>query len=98
MSAPTRLDALRSIGAPTLIVHGTEDPQFPFDHASLMPEAIPGARLLVWPGVGHELPLPLIEELAAAIAARTAAQPLIPPRCQVTDVREPNVLSRRSSK
>lgn len=46
-------DALPDIGAPTLIVHGTEDLFNPVANAPLLAERIPGARLHVIPGARH---------------------------------------------
>jgi pimeloyl-ACP methyl ester carboxylesterase len=45
---------LGEIKVPTLIVHGAEDPLFPLGLAEAMANEIPGATLLVLPGVGHE--------------------------------------------
>lgn len=45
---------LGEIQVPTLIVHGAEDPLFPLGLAEAMANEIPGATLLVLPGVGHE--------------------------------------------
>lgn len=56
-------DALVAVEAPTLVVHGTEDPLFPYDHAEVLARAIPGATLVPWEGVGHELPLELVPQL-----------------------------------
>jgi pimeloyl-ACP methyl ester carboxylesterase len=39
-------------------VHGTHDPLFPLPHGESLAEAIPGARLLVIDGMGHEYPPP----------------------------------------
>lgn len=72
-STPSRLDALASIAVPTLIVHGSEDPIFPIDHGEAMAHAIPGSTLVVWDGVGHELPTQLAEELMTALLANLAA-------------------------
>jgi pimeloyl-ACP methyl ester carboxylesterase len=47
----SRLDEIR---VPTLVVHGEEDPLFPLPLAEAMVAEIPGATLLVEPGVGHE--------------------------------------------
>ena len=49
----TRLDEIR---APTLVLHGTEDPLFPIAHGEALAEKIPGARLIPLEGVGHEFP------------------------------------------
>lgn len=43
------------IRAPTLIIHGTEDPVLPYAHALALTRAIPRARLLTLEGTGHEL-------------------------------------------
>jgi pimeloyl-ACP methyl ester carboxylesterase len=45
---------LGEIRVPTLVVHGDEDPLFPLGVAEAMANEIPGATLLVEPGVGHE--------------------------------------------
>jgi pimeloyl-ACP methyl ester carboxylesterase len=45
---------LREVTAPSLVVHGTEDPLFPFAHAVALADEIPGATLLAIPGMGHE--------------------------------------------
>jgi pimeloyl-ACP methyl ester carboxylesterase len=65
--------ALQGLQVPTLIVHGTQDPQFPLDHATAMAAVIPGATLIRREGVGHERPPQLMGELADAIVAHTAA-------------------------
>ncbi len=49
---------LDAITAPTLVVHGTHDPLFPIEHGRALAAAIPGARLLELPGVGHQQPPP----------------------------------------
>ena len=45
---------LGEIRVPTLVVHGEQDPLFPLPLAEAMVAEIPGATLLVEPGVGHE--------------------------------------------
>ena len=47
---------LRSVRTPTLVVHGSEDPGLPLPHGIATAEAIPGAKLLVIEGMGHEMP------------------------------------------
>lgn len=49
-------ERLGEIGAPTLIIHGTEDPLFPYGNALALEREIPGARLLPLERVGHEMP------------------------------------------
>lgn len=54
---------LVAVEAPTLVVHGAEDPLFPYDHAEVLAQAIPHATLVRWEGVGHELPPQLVPQL-----------------------------------
>ena len=42
--------------APTLVLHGTEDPLFPYEHGEALAREIPEARLVPLEGAGHELP------------------------------------------
>ncbi|HEY1356791.1 MAG TPA: adenylate/guanylate cyclase domain-containing protein [Thermoleophilaceae bacterium] len=44
---------LSSISAPTLVVHRSQDPIVPADRARYLAEAIPGARLVEFPGAFH---------------------------------------------
>lgn len=69
--APRKLAA---ITAPTLVLHGTEDPLFPIAHGKALAAEIPGARLLPLEGMGHQVPPPALwDEVAGAILAHTAA-------------------------
>lgn len=49
---------LGGITAPTLVIHGSEDPFFPPGHAAALVREIPGAELLLLDGVGHQVPPP----------------------------------------
>ncbi|MEE2776770.1 MAG: alpha/beta hydrolase [Acidobacteriota bacterium] len=60
-------DRLDTIGVPTLVIHGTEDPILPFDHGQAIADAIAGAKLLAMPGVGHELPEGELDTIVPAI-------------------------------
>jgi pimeloyl-ACP methyl ester carboxylesterase len=55
--------ALREITAPTLVLHGTEDPFLPYPHGEALAREIPGARLVPLPGMGHEYPPPKLYDL-----------------------------------
>lgn len=72
-SAPSRVDDLGRIQVPTLVVHGTEDPIFPYDHATTLARGIPQATLVTWEGVGHEVPPPLVPELTRLVVAHVEA-------------------------
>lgn len=77
LAAATPLgDRLGEITAPTLVLHGREDPLFPYVHAEALASEIPGARLHLLSGVGHQHPPPeRWDEVVAAIAAHTATAP-----------------------
>ena len=47
---------LREVRVPTLVVHGADDPLIRTSAARATARAIPGARLVVLPDVGHDLP------------------------------------------
>ncbi|MEV5381002.1 MULTISPECIES: alpha/beta fold hydrolase [Streptomyces] len=55
---------LAAVTAPTLVLHGTEDPMFPPAHGRATAAAIPGARLVTVEGLGHTLPAALDRRLA----------------------------------
>lgn len=69
-----RRERLKRIKAPTLVIHGTADPLVPIAGGRDTAAHIPGARFHEIPGMGHDLPLQLIDELADQIAghARTS--------------------------
>lgn len=63
-----RTPLLRTIKAPTLVIHGEDDPLVPLEAGKDTAANIPGARLMTIPGMGHDLPLALVDTMADAIA------------------------------
>lgn len=63
-----RRKLLRTIGAPTLVIHGADDLLVPPAAGRDTAESIPGAALLAIEGMGHDLPAALLPRLAQAIA------------------------------
>lgn len=59
---------LARIAAPTLVIHGTDDPLVPVEGGRDTARAIAGARLMEIEGMGHTLPPQLIDRVATAIA------------------------------
>ena len=59
---------LPRIQAPVQVLHGQDDPLVPVAAAHDLAAKLPGARLDIWPGMGHDLPLPLMPRLALALA------------------------------
>jgi pimeloyl-ACP methyl ester carboxylesterase len=67
MSSPSRLDALRKLNVPTLVIHGDEDPIINWVHGVVCAKVIPGAKLYIQKGVGHEIPEGIIPETVQVI-------------------------------
>lgn len=51
-----RISELRRISVPTLVIHGTADPLVAASGGRATARAIPGARLMLIEGMGHDLP------------------------------------------
>ncbi len=66
---------LRTIQAPTLVIHGDQDPLVPIGAGEDTAAHIPDARFVTVPGMGHDLPGPLRPWLASAISDHCAAAP-----------------------
>jgi pimeloyl-ACP methyl ester carboxylesterase len=67
LASGDRTEALGRIRAPTLVVHGEEDPLIVRSGGEATARAIPDARLKLIPGMGHDLPPALWPELVDAI-------------------------------
>jgi pimeloyl-ACP methyl ester carboxylesterase len=62
-----RTEQLRRICAPTLVVHGEADPLVQVAGGRATAEAVPGAELLIVPGMGHDLPRGVWPQLVEAV-------------------------------
>ena len=62
------MQALRRVRAPTLVLHGSDDPLVPMAGGEDTAASIPGARLRIVPGMGHFLPEALVPLLVDEIA------------------------------
>ena len=65
--SPDRTAALRSVTAPTLVIHGLRDPLVLPSGGIATAKAIPGSRLLMFPDMGHDLPRRRWGEIIEAI-------------------------------
>src|SRR5438270_2536491 len=68
LARPSRREALGALKIPALVIHGDADPLVPFENAKRTAAAIPGARLLVLPEAGHDIPPAFYDVMADAIA------------------------------
>jgi pimeloyl-ACP methyl ester carboxylesterase len=58
--APPRNALLNQLRCPALILHGADDPVIPAAAAKDTAESIPGAELVIVPGMGHDFPAALV--------------------------------------
>lgn len=63
-----RVELLKTIKAPTLVLHGEEDPLLPVECGRDVARLIPGAEIETYPGWGHDFPSQLIPSLVERIA------------------------------
>ena len=76
VASGSRADELRALTVTTLVIHGDQDPLVTPSGGERTAELVPGATLLMIPGMGHDLPLamlPQIVDAITALAARSAA-------------------------
>ncbi len=66
-----RTPLLASVTAPTLVIHGLVDPLVKHSGGVATAHAVPGARLLSFPDMGHDVPRPRLDEIRDAILANT---------------------------
>ena len=64
-----RTPGLRELDVPTLVVHGEDDQLVQVEGGRATAAAVPGAELLVVPGMGHNLPRELWPQLVDRITA-----------------------------
>ena len=90
---------LRSIKAPTLVIHGTEDRLIRPSGGKATKRAIPGARLMMVEGMGHDLPRGAWPQILDAIAENAASARGSAPGARVApDLRRAPGKSRRPGK
>ena len=80
VTAPDRTPMLRELKVPALVIHGADDKLVAPSGGRATADAIPGARLIEIPGMGHDMPpdawprmLDAIEEVAARAGEATPA-------------------------
>jgi pimeloyl-ACP methyl ester carboxylesterase len=71
MASGSRTAALQQLEVPTVVIHGESDPLVPLRAGLATARAIPNARLLTVPGMGHNLPEPLWPTFVDAIVKNT---------------------------
>ena len=63
-----RRPSVSSIRIPTLVIHGADDPLIPVEAGKDTAQVIPGARLVIIEGMGHDMPKGVWAEIVTAIS------------------------------
>lgn len=69
VASPDRTPALAKVEVPTLVIHGESDPLVDPSGGRATAEAIPGATLWSIPGMGHDVPPELFDQVTDRVAA-----------------------------
>jgi pimeloyl-ACP methyl ester carboxylesterase len=69
ISSGDRTQALAQVSVPTVVIHGADDPLITVSGGEATAQAIPGAELVVIPGMGHDLPPGVWDRIIDAITA-----------------------------
>jgi pimeloyl-ACP methyl ester carboxylesterase len=72
MASGDRTELLARVEVPTLVLHGEADPLVPVAGGRATAAAVPGARLVTYPGMGHDLPRELWPSFVAEITKLTS--------------------------
>jgi pimeloyl-ACP methyl ester carboxylesterase len=63
-----RVEMLKKVKVPTLVLHGEEDPLLPVECGRDVARLVPGAEITTYPGWGHDFPREMIPTLIDRIA------------------------------
>jgi proline iminopeptidase len=63
LAAEPRNEMLKSIRVPTLVLHGADDPLIPLACGKDTADSIPGAELVVVPGMGHDFSEAVVQKV-----------------------------------
>jgi pimeloyl-ACP methyl ester carboxylesterase len=72
LASPERRAKLSQIVAPTVVIHGADDPLVPREGGLDTAKHIKGAEYLEIPGMGHDIPAQLYDRIVEAIADNAA--------------------------
>jgi len=75
LAAKSRVERLKEVRVPTLVIHGVDDVLVPVENGRLVAAAVPGARLIEVEGMGHDLPRRVWPQVLDAIV-EVAGAPL----------------------
>ncbi len=68
MASGDRVDLLKTVKVPTLVLHGADDPLLPVDGGRDVASLVPGAKIEIFPGWGHDMPKQMVAKLVESIS------------------------------
>jgi pimeloyl-ACP methyl ester carboxylesterase len=68
LASGDRVEALKSVKVPTLVLHGEDDPLIPVECGRDVAQLVPGAQIQTYPGWGHDVPAQMVPPLVERIA------------------------------
>jgi pimeloyl-ACP methyl ester carboxylesterase len=71
LASPDRTEELRGVDMPFLVIHGAADPLVQPSGGEATAAAVPGSKLIMIPGMGHDLPDALWGQVVDAVVANT---------------------------
>ena len=77
LSAGDRTKRVEMINAPTLVLHGADDELLSLEHGEHTAEVISGAKLKIYPNMGHSLPDHVIPEMVSDIVDHLRIKPIL---------------------
>lgn len=75
LASGSRRKALRDVQAPTLVIHGRDDPLVPVRAGRAVARAVPDARLEILDGMGHDAPEAIWPQLVRLLTDHALAHP-----------------------
>lgn len=64
-----RVDLLKTVKVPTLVLHGEDDPLLPVECGRDVAALVPGAKIETFPGWGHDVPEQMVPKLVSSISS-----------------------------
>lgn len=68
MVSGPRVDLLKTVKVPTLVLHGDDDPLLPVECGRDVASLVPGAKIETFPGWGHDVPEQMVPKLIGSIS------------------------------
>ena len=68
MASGPRVELLKTVKVPTLVLHGEDDPLLPVECGRDVATLVPGAKIETFAGWGHDVPEAMVPKLVSSIS------------------------------